>query len=158
MFKIVFVCLGNICRSPSAEGIFKKLIIDHNLQNDIYIDSAGTSAYHVGERSDSRMRQHAYKRGYQLTSLSRRFVHKDFNDFDLIIVMDQSNFTDVKNIDIDGDYSDKIMMMTSFSTNYSNTDVPDPYYGGPDGFDNVITILEESCLGLLEYLKSNDKL
>lgn len=152
--KVLFVCLGNICRSPSAEGIFKSILKDHGLEDDFFVDSAGTSAYHVGEKSDSRMSKCASKRGYHLTSLSRQIILRDLDDFDYIVAMDESNYMEINNLDVEHLFKEKILMINDFSYNYINTDVPDPYYGGSDGFDNVIDILEESCRGFLDYLNS----
>ena len=158
MIKIVFVCLGNICRSPSAEGIFREKVIESSLDNIIEIDSAGTSAFHVGELADSRMRKHASRRGYNLTSRSRQFKKSDFNEFDYIVVMDKQNYSDILNLDNNNRFKEKVKMMTDFSTSYFQEDVPDPYYGGPNGFDVVIDILEESCNGFLDFLKANEKI
>lgn len=154
MKKVVFVCLGNICRSPSGEGVFKYFVKSSNLENDYYIDSAGTSAYHVGEMADSRMRKHASRRGYNLTSRSRQFIKSDFKKFDLIIAMDSSNYDDILLLSTSKDDKNKVKMMTDFSTSFIGEDVPDPYYGGSQGFELVLDILEDSCKGLLEYLES----
>ena len=152
--NILFVCLGNICRSPSAEGIFKTIVNNSDLKNDVYIDSAGTSAYHVGEKADKRMRGFAEKRGYNLTSLSRKLNQNDFSKFDYIVAMDGSNYRDILNMDKLGKYKTKVKMMTDFSSVFFGEDVPDPYYGGDDGFNRVIDILEESCKGLLGFLQN----
>lgn len=154
MKKIVFVCLGNICRSPSGEGVFKSILEAKNLENNYFVDSAGTSAYHVGERADSRMRKHASKRGYNLTSRSRQFIKEDFYKFDLIIPMDSTNYNDILYIMEDNKYKNKIMLMTDFSIKYKGQDVPDPYYGGDSGFELVLDILEDSCNGLLKFLEN----
>lgn len=151
--KILFVCLGNICRSPSAEGIFKTKVNNSDQINNVFIDSAGTSAYHVGEKADNRMRVFAKKRGYNLISLSRKLIYADLTEFDYIIAMDRNNYRDILSIDKSGKYKTKVKMMTDFSTVFFGEDVPDPYYGGDDGFNRVIDILEDSCSGLLEFLK-----
>lgn len=151
--KILFVCLGNICRSPAAEGVMKKL--SENLP--VEIDSAGTAGYHIGELPDARMRSHAFKRGYKLTSRARKFEPSvDFTRFDYIIVMDENNFDDVKKMDTQNKYSHKISMMTNYSQTMKVSEVPDPYYGGPEGFEKVLDILEDACTGLLEKLKSKN--
>lgn len=150
MYKIIFVCLGNICRSPSGEGVFSHLVEHHGLSHLFQIDSAGTAAYHVGERADGRMRQHALKRGIELTSRARQFQFHDFEKFDLIVCMDRSNFQNIKALDITGEYDSKIVMMTDYAQRMDYKEVPDPYYGGPQGFELVLDILEDSCNGLLE--------
>lgn len=155
MKKIVFVCLGNICRSPSGEGVFKYLLKKRQLEDNYFVDSAGTSAYHVGEKADSRMRKHALKRGYNLTSRSRQFIKDDLNNFDLIIPMDSSNFDDILHLAEDK-HLKKVKLMTDFSSKYKGQDVPDPYYGGDSGFELVLDILEESCNGLLDYLENEE--
>ncbi len=152
MIKIVFVCLGNICRSPSAEGILKKMVLDRGLSSDFYIDSAGTSAFHVGEGADKRMKKHAIKRGYKLISLSRQFNICDYDEFDYIIAMDHNNLKDIYSLDNSSKHSNKIKLMTDFSKEFFNLEVPDPYYGGSKGFDTVIDILEESCKGFFDFL------
>lgn len=157
MVKIVFVCLGNICRSPSGEGVFTRLVEEKNYKDKFYIDSAGTSAYHVGEQADSRMRKHAARKGYRLESRSRQFITDDFNSFDYIIAMDSSNYRDILKLDPSGSFKNKVHMMCDFSKEYFNQDIPDPYYGGPEGFDTVITMLEEACSGLLDFIVENEK-
>lgn len=153
MVKVLFVCLGNICRSPSAEGVFKKIVEKNSLSDKIFIDSAGTSAYHVGERADSRMRKHASKRFYNLTSRSRQFVHNDFVQFEYIIAMDNSNYKDILKVDRNEEFGHKVKMMNDFSKEYFGLDIPDPYYGGSDGFETVLDMLEESCSQFLNFLK-----
>ena len=113
--KILFVCLGNICRSPSAEAVFKYLVDEKGESNNYFIDSAGTSAYHVGDRADARMRSHAKKRGIELTSISRQYILEDFDHFDYIIAMDQENMYALKNLARDKSDLDKLHFMTDFS-------------------------------------------
>lgn len=152
--KILFICLGNICRSPTAEGVFKSFVDRDGLGQVIEIDSAGTSGCHVGERADERMRKHASARGYDLTSLSRKFdPFKDFEKFDRIIVMDQSNLSDILDLDRDLKFKEKVCLMTDYCKNHSEKKVPDPYYGGAKGFETVLDIVEDACQGLLEDLK-----
>ncbi|MBI9106373.1 MAG: low molecular weight phosphotyrosine protein phosphatase [Spirochaetales bacterium] len=158
MINVLFVCLGNICRSPSAEGVFKALVKDEGLDEKFFIDSAGTSAYHVGEPADSRMRKHASRRNIQLTSRSRKFGRADFVKFDYIMVMDGGNYEDVISMDRSGEYQEKVFMMTEFSALYAGRDVPDPYYGGDAGFGEVLDILEDSCRGFLEEIKRDNEL
>ena len=156
MINIVFVCMGNICRSPSGEGVFKNLIEQNGLDEHFFIDSAGTTAYHVGEAADSRMRKHAARRGIKLTSRSRQFKRDDFEKFDYIIAMDRNNYHDIISLDRDNEYGERVFMMTDFSSQYKGGDVPDPYYGGSDGFEIVLDIVEDSCRGLLEELRSRN--
>lgn len=150
--KILFVCLGNICRSPSAEGIMKKTVKERGLENQIYIDSAGLLDYHEGELPDNRMRAHAARRGYNLDSRSRPVKYEDFFDFDLIIGMDDRNISNLKRMAPDDKSVKKIHRMTEYSTRYDFDHIPDPYYGGADGFELVLDLLEDACEGLLKTL------
>ena len=147
--KILFVCMGNICRSPSAEGIMKKLVKERGLENQFYIDSAGIHDFHEGELPDHRMRTHAARRGYNLDSRSRPVKYHDFHNFDLIIAMDDRNIIDLKRLAPDLESLEKIRRMTEFSTKYDIDHVPDPYYGGAQGFELVLDLLEDACEGLL---------
>ncbi len=153
--KILFVCLGNICRSPAAEGIMKSLIKNDGMQENILVDSAGTIAYHAGENPDERMINHAKRRGFVLDHKARKFnPDKDFDEFDYIITMDNKNNEDVKFLNNNGIYQNKIFKMTDFSQKYKVDEVPDPYYLGPSGFENVLDILEDACNGLLKKIKN----
>ena len=152
--KILFVCLGNICRSPSAEAVMKKLVKDAGLDNYIEVDSAGIMGYHEGERADQRMRAHASRRGYVLDSISRPVRTTDFYDFDLIIGMDDRNIDDLKRKAPDLESVAKIHQMTEYSRNKLYDHVPDPYYGGASGFELVLDLLEDACGGLLETISS----
>lgn len=155
MKKILFVCLGNICRSPGAEAVFKHLVENQGLQDKFYIDSAGLGAWHVGEKADSRMRHTGQKRGYNLTSIARAFdAHKDFDEFDLIIGMDKENIRELKGRARNECDRSKIVLMTDFCQNKSYHSVPDPYFGGDAGFELVIDILEDACEGLIDQLMS----
>ena len=153
-YRILFVCLGNICRSPSAEAIMKKVVADAGLSDVIYIDSAGIHGYHEGELPDQRMRAHGARRGYALTSLSRPVRTEDFYDFDLIIGMDDSNISNLKRIAPDVESCSKIHRMTDFSLMKTHDHVPDPYYGGASGFELVLDLLEDACAGLLDFISS----
>lgn len=155
MKKLLFVCLGNICRSPAAEGIMQSKISQAGLEDLIYCDSAGTSAYHAGERADARMREHAAKRGFKLLSRSRPFEKTDFEEFDLILCMDQSNLENVKAMDAKKIYSEKIKLITDYLSFIEAEVVPDPYYGGDQGFEFVMDILEESCTNLLKEVRKS---
>ena len=151
--RILFVCLGNICRSPSAEAIFREYANRNQL--DVEVDSAGTSAWHQGEKADHRMRQSALKRGYNITSLSRPFVRSDFELFDLIVAMDDQNFHDLNVKALTTEEQGKIKRMSDFFIKSNFDHIPDPYYGGADGFNLVIDLLEDASLGLVDYLKKN---
>ena len=153
--KILFVCLGNICRSPSAEAVFKGLIEKEGLQDKFFIDSAGITDYHAGSPADARMQRHAIKRGYDLTSISRPVLPQvDFMEFDMIIGMDNQNIRDLEQM-AGGTYvASKIFKMTDFCNNCNYDEVPDPYYGGEDGFELVLDLLESACRGLLNFLKT----
>jgi len=153
--KILFVCLGNICRSPSAEAVFTGIVKNEGLAKHFKIDSAGTSGWHAGESADRRMQSHAIKRGYNLTSLSRKFdPHSDFDYFDMIIGMDDSNIQNLKQMARNASDLDKIFKMTNFAQSFNYDEVPDPYYGGSEGFELVLDLLEDSCKGLLEQINS----
>ena len=152
--KVLFVCSGNICRSPSAEAVFKKLVEDNGLKDKFEIDSAGTGSWHVGESADRRMQTHAKKRGYNLDSISRRIIpHVDFDYFDVIIGMDDYNVRELKSRIRTKDDLNKIHKMTDFASEWSYDEIPDPYYGGDEGFELVLDLLEDSCNGLLEKLR-----
>ena len=152
MIKILFVCMGNICRSPSAEAVMNSTIKQNDLTDKIKCDSAGTISYHVGETADTRMIRHASTRGYDLTSIARQIQHMDFDLFDYIIAMDSENYDNILALDSEGNYKSKISKMTDYSKNYDANEVPDPYYGGPQGFEYVLDLLEDSCSGLLDHI------
>ena len=154
--KILFVCMGNICRSPAAEGIAKKLAEKRGLDGTIEIDSAGTLDYHTGESPDERMIRHASKRGYRLDSQARQFnSKKDFEYFDYIVTMDDDNFSEITSLDKNNKYSDKVFKMVSFGSKLKVDEVPDPYYTGRDGFEYVLDILEDSIEGLLKKVEDD---
>ena len=152
--KILFVCLGNICRSPAAEGIFKKKLKDRNLENLFVVDSAGTGGWHVGNLADPRMREMASSRGIELTSRSRQIEENDLYEFDHILVMDKDNLHAVKSLTKNqwNSVNSKIKLILSYSENSQLDEVPDPYYGGPNGFDNVLDLLDNAIDGLLDSL------
>jgi protein-tyrosine phosphatase len=147
--KILFVCLGNICRSPAADGIMNHLVKMNGQAESYFIDSAGTSAHHVGERADSRMRKHAARRGYELESISRQFVSSDFEEFDLILAMDKSNLSNILRLDTEGKYQGKVKLFCDFCQKHKISEVPDPYYGGNQGFEDVLDIVEDGVAGIL---------
>jgi protein-tyrosine phosphatase len=147
--SVLFVCLGNICRSPSGEAVLKAKLKENELGDVVFVDSAGTSGYHEGELADQRMQSHAIKRGFDLTSLSRQVIASDFDKFDYIIAMDRSNYKNLQNMVCSDEHKKKIFLMTDFSNQY-NGDVSDPYYGGTQGFEDVLDIIEDSVDGLIE--------
>ncbi len=151
--KILFVCLGNICRSSTAEGVMLSLLKKAGMENEVMIDSAGILSYHQGELPDSRMRAHAAKRGYNLVHRSRPVVTDDFEKFDLILGMDDRNIDDLKEKASSVEALKKIGRMTDYCTHMQVDYVPDPYYGGAEGFEYVIDILEDACQGLLDTIK-----
>ena len=153
MKRILFVCLGNICRSSAAEGIMRHLVEEAGLKEEIQIDSAGILSYHRGELPDPRMRAHAIRRGYNLVHRSRPVTAADFDDFDLIIGMDDRNLDDLRELSPSLEALKKIHRMTEYCTRFTSVDhVPDPYYGGAEGFEYVLDVLEDACSGLLLQL------
>lgn len=156
--SILFVCLGNICRSPMAEAIFLRIIEHENTAKQVEIDSAGLLDYHQGELPDNRMRYHAGKRGYTLTHRSRPVKKTDFEHFDWIIGMDEQNIRGLKQLASNPFQVAKIHLMTDFCQQIKATHVPDPYYGGDQGFENVIDLLENACEGLFAALSTEQYL
>ncbi len=154
--RILFVCLGNICRSPAADGIMHKLVQEAGLEERITIDSAGTYGGHAGNLPDARMRHHARLRGFELTHRSRKIRTNDFEDFDLILAMDDYNYDDLFRLAPDPESQQKIRRMTDYSVKLLFDHVPDPYYEGADGFERVLDILEDACSGLLGAIKQGN--
>ena len=152
-FGVLFVCTGNICRSPTAEAIFRKLVADAGKAATFTADSAGTHGYHVGEPPDSRAQKAAAKRSYDLSALRARTVEDaDFQRFDLILAMDQEHYAILSRIA--GSAADhKLKLMMSYARRFKERDVPDPYYGGPQEFERVLDMLEDAAKGLLESLR-----
>ncbi len=153
--RVLFVCLGNICRSPTGEGVLRHIVQERDLAEEFYIDSAGTGAWHVGEAADSRMRRAASRRGYDLTSRARQVTVEDFHDFHLIVAMDRSNLSDLEELQPGGARAD-LRLFSEFLPEGAPRDVPDPYYGGASGFDRVLDLVEEGAANLLDHLLSGD--
>jgi len=152
-FKVLFVCTGNICRSPTAEAIFRKLTADAGLGDVILADSAGTHGYHVGEPPDSRARAAASQRGYDLSALrARKVEHTDFQRFDLILAMDRDHHSILSRL-AQPSNGHKLKLVMSYARRFREDEVPDPYYGGPQGFERVLDMLEDASQGLLETLR-----
>jgi protein-tyrosine phosphatase len=157
-YKLLFVCLGNICRSPAAENLMNHLIEQADLSGQITCDSAGTSSYHIGSPPDRRMTAAAVKRGIAMKGRARQFQAADFEKFDLILAMDKENYLDILALDSQQKYGDKVKLMCDFATRHQVKEVPDPYYGGREGFEKVIDLLLDACEGLLEYVKKEGDL
>jgi len=151
--KVLFVCLGNICRSPTAEGVFRQLVKEAGVADAIEVDSAGTGDYHIGERPDPRACWAASRRGYDLTRLRARQVgRQDFYEFDYVLAMDEQNMRALKQL-APPEQAHKLMMFTDFCSSGECT-IPDPYAGGPQGFEEVLDLVEDSAQGLLRRLRS----
>jgi len=150
--KVLFVCLGNICRSPSAEGVFRQVVAQSGLSDQIIIDSCGTGNWHVGKAPDSRAQQAALKRGIDISHLrARQFVESDLAEFDHVLVMDQQNLIDVGRVwDQVGGTKPELFLSYGQS---SHDEVPDPYYGGEQGFETVLDLINEASEGLLLKLR-----
>lgn len=150
-YRILFVCMGNICRSPAAEGVFQEMVEREGLAGRVELDSAGTIGYHEGNPADSRMRQTARQRGYDLQSISRKIRASDFEEFDLILAMDRDNLRNLRAED--PGHRAKVALFAEYCLGRAQ-DVPDPYYGGQQGFETVLDMLEEGCEALLKTLKA----
>jgi protein-tyrosine phosphatase len=153
LFQLLFVCLGNICRSPAAEGVMQRRINEAGLAEQVRIDSAGTEGWHTGKPADARMRQIAAGRAYDLTSRARQVTAEDLRQFDLILVMDHQNRRDIARFDPTGEQGAKVRLFTEFCTNHDDKEVPDPYYGGEAGFQHVLDLLEDGCENLLQHIR-----
>ena len=152
--KVLFVCMGNICRSPTAHGVFRRLVMDSGLGHLIEIDSAGTHAYHLGEPPDRRAQETARERGIDIADLrARRARREDFHQFDYILAMDQDNFDYLSGI-CPGGMEGKLRLFMDFAPDLRVREVPDPYYGGQHGFDRVFDMVESAARGLLEDVSS----
>lgn len=152
-YKLLFVCLGNICRSPAAENIMNYLINQAHLSEQVVCDSAGTASYHIGSPPDRRMADAAAKLlGIELHGQARQFKKSDLENFDLILAMDRENYQDILSLDPTRQYKDKVRLMCDFCSMHSTKEVPDPYYGGPEQFNQVIYLLLDACEGLVHYI------
>lgn len=149
---VLMICMGNICRSPTAHGVLEKMVADAGLAGRIHVDSAGTHGYHVGEPPDERAQAHAARRGYDLSAQrARRLTRRDFADHDLLLVMDDNNEQAARALCPPGSES-RLHRLTDFCTTLQANEVPDPYYGGADGFDHVLDVVEDGCGGLMRLL------
>jgi protein-tyrosine phosphatase len=153
MMRILFVCTGNICRSPTAEGVANKYIKHNKLENIIKVDSAGTHAYHIGELPDPRTREAALKRGVDLSGLrARKVVPEDFLRFDLLLAMDRDNLALLKR-GAKKEHHAKLGMFMSYASRFDTDEVPDPYYGGENGFELVLDMAEDAVQGLIAAVR-----
>jgi len=157
-FNVLFVCMGNICRSPAGENIFRHQVIEAGFEDEFRIDSAGTHDYHPGKGPDRRMCATLSKRGIPSEGRARHFTAQDFLDFDLILTMDDENYANVTALDSEGGYRDKVRKFTSFCTDDDNQhpEVPDPYYGGSQGFERVADMLEDGCAEIIRRYQAGE--
>jgi protein-tyrosine phosphatase len=159
MIRVCFVCLGNICRSPVAEGVMRHLVEQAGLSHVIEVASAGTSDYHVGELPDRRSRAAAKRRGIDLSSRARQFTARDWQNFDYVLAMDAANARDLRAIAPDADALAKVLLLRSFDpASPPDAAVPDPYYGGDQGFEHVLDLCHAACAGFLRHLREEHSL
>ena len=150
--RVLFVCLGNICRSPAAEGVLVKLLADAHLDSQVEVDSAGTGDWHLGDLPDQRMRQAGAERGYELNHRARQINTQDFRKFDMIITMDEANYRNVIKLAPEKEDQAKVHRFVSFSEKLAYKEVPDPYHGTKADFSLVLDILEDGCRNLIKQL------
>lgn len=150
--NVLFVCLGNICRSPAGENIFRHIVKKAGLDDRIHCDSGGTIGYHTGNDPDARMSRTIRNRGYEVTGFSRQISLLDFEDFDLILTMDEENHTNVIALAKSDEQRARVKRFTDFCTEHEEKEVPDPYYGGDEGFELVADLMEDGCAGILKSL------
>jgi len=150
---VLFVCTGNICRSPTADGVFRRLVREAGLEAEVRVDSAGTHDYHVGEPPDERAQAHALRRGYDLSALrARQVAGEDFDRFDLVLAMDRGHLRILKRL-APPEHHHKLRLFMEYATSLRRDDVPDPYYGGSRGFEEVLDMIEDAARGLLAELR-----
>lgn len=153
--RIAFVCLGNICRSPTAEAVMRHRVREAGLAGVVEVDSAGTAAWHEGKPADPRARQEARRRGIAMTGRARQFRPEDFARFDLVLAMDRQNAADLRRLAPDGEAAAKVRLLRDFDPQAgADRAVPDPYYGGPEGFAEVFDMVDAACLGLIDHLRT----
>ncbi|MEZ0274860.1 MAG: low molecular weight protein-tyrosine-phosphatase [Roseimicrobium sp.] len=150
--RILFVCMGNICRSPAAEGVMRHMLDEAGLGSAVQVDSAGTIGLHAGKPSDSRMRKAAANRGYNLTHAARQLRPSDLDAFDLVLVMDEFNLADANQLTGGAPRKAHVHLFCEYCTEHDHTEVPDPYYGGAEGFEEVLNLLEDGCTELVRRL------
>lgn len=154
MVKILFVCMGNICRSPMAEGVFRRLLEGADLTEQVYVDSAGTHSYHIGASPDSRSQATALSRGVDLRGIrARQVTVEDFVEFDYVLAMDRDNFEHLLALCRDTGLQRRVQLFMDFAPDLPEREVPDPYYGGPTGFERVMDLIEDAAQGLLVHLR-----
>lgn len=152
--KLLFICLGNICRSPAADGVMKRIVSEHGCETDFLIDSAGMGSWHVGQLPDSRMRACGARHGYRFDHRARQFSRADFHNFDLLVVMDNDNYRGVHNMASCEADCKKIVMLADYMRNHPGQHViPDPYYGSERDFEFALELIEDACAGLFEEIK-----
>jgi protein-tyrosine phosphatase len=154
-YRVLFVCLGNICRSPAAHGVFEKMVADAGLASRIEVDSAGTGGWHAGDGADPRMRRQAAKRGYELTHRARQVKPADFDEFDVLYVMDDQNYRDLRGFAPLAKSMEKVKFLADFATLQKASHVPDPYYGELADFDEVLDLVEDACRGVLAHWQAS---
>jgi len=155
--RLLFVCLGNICRSPTAEGTMRALVEEAGLGRQVQLDSAGTGAWHVGEPPDRRATAAARARGIELHGAAREVTRTDFDDFDLVLAMDRSNMRALRRLAPSEEAREKVRLLREFdpaSAGAADLDVPDPYYGAAGGFDEVLDLVQAACTGLLDHIRA----
>ena len=158
-YSVLFICLGNICRSPAAQAVMQRMVDERGLTDRFFIDSAGIGGWHIGDLPDKRMRVHARPRGYELTHRARKVNSADFEDFDLIVGMDAGNVDDLRSLAATIEQERKVVMMGDYIRQYPNYDyVPDPYYEGSEGFELVLDLLEDACDNLLNSILRQNKI